>query len=213
MALNGTYNTQDYISYKSFADNVAKQYGIPKDLFSALIADESGWNQSARGGQGEIGLMQVKPSTAISIGNPDIYTAQGNIEAGAKYLRQVYDKNKTEGASDYVNWFNAVKAYKGAKSNLEHVQLVMKDSGMMDTESGMSESDFWSKFFKGGNNKTVEINSDGSTTDITDRAKSQSNGLKNLDKLSSDLKGNLLLLFLFLIAFIIAVTSIQRAAS
>jgi hypothetical protein len=75
----------------------SKETGIPVDLLIAQARQESGFNPNAKGGAGEIGLFQIKPSTASSPGGgvagvdpasitgPD--NVRNNILFGARYLK------------------------------------------------------------------------------------------------------------------------------
>ncbi len=49
-------------------ESAAKRTGIPVDVLIAQGKQESGWNPNAVGSAGEIGVMQVKPSTAANPG-------------------------------------------------------------------------------------------------------------------------------------------------
>jgi hypothetical protein len=68
--------------------------GIPMDLLIAQARQESGFNPNAKGQAGEIGVMQIKPSTAASQGygmqgvDPaSLSDARNNIMFGAQYLK------------------------------------------------------------------------------------------------------------------------------
>ena len=68
----------------------ANKYNLPVDLFAALGSVESDFNNGAVSGVGARGIYQLMPDTAASLGvDPD--TLEGNIEGGAKYLRQMLD--------------------------------------------------------------------------------------------------------------------------
>lgn len=68
--------------------NAAAQYGIDPALLAAVAKQESGLNQSAVSSAGAIGVMQLKPGTAASLGcDPNDMTS--NIDCGAKYLSQL----------------------------------------------------------------------------------------------------------------------------
>lgn len=72
----------------------AKDMGIDPRLAVALAYRESGFNPEAVGGAGEIGLMQVKPSTAEMLGfsADDLKDPAKNIDIGLTYLKQGIDK-------------------------------------------------------------------------------------------------------------------------
>ena len=61
--------------YLPEARAAARRYGVPEDLFLRLIAQESGWNASAKSHKGAIGLAQLMPGTARGLNvNPVSYT-------------------------------------------------------------------------------------------------------------------------------------------
>ncbi len=68
----------------------AKANGVPIKLAHAVITVESRYNPKARGGAGEVGLMQIKPSTARGIGykgsTKALYDPETNLRWGMKYL-------------------------------------------------------------------------------------------------------------------------------
>jgi hypothetical protein len=72
----------------------AKANGIPESLAHAVITVESNYRASARGAAGEIGLMQIKPSTARMMGyrgsTKGLYHPETNIEYGMKYLAMAH---------------------------------------------------------------------------------------------------------------------------
>ena len=69
----------------------ARRYGVESDLVKAIATAESNMNQEARSYVGAIGVMQLMPETAGSLGvNP--YDEKENIEGGAHYIRQMLDK-------------------------------------------------------------------------------------------------------------------------
>jgi soluble lytic murein transglycosylase-like protein len=76
-----------------YADLIAKHAkanGVPVDLARAVIRAESNFRANARGRAGEIGLMQIKPSTARAMGYggsaKGLYNPETNIAYGMKYL-------------------------------------------------------------------------------------------------------------------------------
>ena len=69
----------------------ARRYGVESDLVKAIATAESNMNQEARSYVGAIGVMQLMPETAGSLG-VDPYDEKQNIEGGAHYIRQMLDK-------------------------------------------------------------------------------------------------------------------------
>jgi membrane-bound lytic murein transglycosylase MltF len=82
----------------------ASQYGFDYLMIVAEGYQESLLDQSARNG-GAVGIMQVKPSTAAAapISIPDITTAENNIHAGVKVLRDISDNYFNDPKIDPVN--------------------------------------------------------------------------------------------------------------
>ncbi|NEX63285.1 lytic transglycosylase domain-containing protein [Noviherbaspirillum galbum] len=67
----------------------ASAHGLHAGLLQAIIEVESGFNANARSPKGAIGLMQVMPATAARYGDVDLYSAEQNVDVGARYLRDL----------------------------------------------------------------------------------------------------------------------------
>lgn len=86
-----------YGSYSGNADvdsainEMAEKYNLDPALLAAIAEQESGFNQSAQSEAGAMGIMQLMPGTAEGLG-VDPSDLRGNLEGGAKYLRQMLDK-------------------------------------------------------------------------------------------------------------------------
>ena len=94
----------------NLARNAARQHRIPEDLFLRLVQQESGWNPNARSHKGALGLAQLMPQTARSLG-VDPYDVRQNLEGGARYLRTQYDT--------FGNWRLALAAYNAGPGAVE----------------------------------------------------------------------------------------------
>src|SRR6266542_2107820 len=58
-------------NYRALAVEAARRYGIPPQIFLRQIAQESGFNPSARSPAGALGIAQFMPATARGMGvNP-----------------------------------------------------------------------------------------------------------------------------------------------
>ncbi len=82
----------DVASLRSLADQVAQETGVDASLFAALISAESGWNPSAVSPKGAIGLTQLMPDTAKSLGVANPFDPIENMKGGARYLRRMLDE-------------------------------------------------------------------------------------------------------------------------
>ena len=76
----------------SIFEEAASLYQIPSKLLRAVAKAESGFNPKAVSKAGAVGVMQLMPGTARSLGVSDPYNARQNILGGAKYLKQNLDR-------------------------------------------------------------------------------------------------------------------------
>jgi soluble lytic murein transglycosylase-like protein len=74
-------------------EGAAKEQGVDAKLLRAVIDQESGFHPCAISSKGAQGLMQLMPGTADFLQVADPFDPKQNIEAGAKYLKQLLDKN------------------------------------------------------------------------------------------------------------------------
>jgi soluble lytic murein transglycosylase-like protein len=76
--------------YATLVAHYASTYGVPASLAHAVIGVESNYRPNARGSAGEIGLMQIKPTTARAMGYSGsasgLFDPETNIKYGMKYL-------------------------------------------------------------------------------------------------------------------------------
>jgi soluble lytic murein transglycosylase-like protein len=75
-------------------ETAAKANQIQAPLLHAVIEQESAFHPCAVSSKGAQGLMQLMPDTAGALGVKDTFDPRQNIEAGARYLKQLLDKYK-----------------------------------------------------------------------------------------------------------------------
>jgi soluble lytic murein transglycosylase-like protein len=73
-------------------DAAAATNGIDPALLKGLVSQESGFDPSARSGAGAVGLTQLMPGTAASLGVTNPLDPAQSLQGGAKYLRQQLDR-------------------------------------------------------------------------------------------------------------------------
>ncbi|WP_309085275.1 transglycosylase SLT domain-containing protein [Chelativorans sp.] len=80
--------------FHAIISQCAEHYGVPVSLAHAVVTLESNYRPKARGKAGEIGLMQIKPSTARMMGYSGsaqgLYEPETNIKYGMRYLGQAF---------------------------------------------------------------------------------------------------------------------------
>lgn len=80
--------------YSTIISSYAAAYGVPVALAHAVVGVESSFRANARGAAGEIGLMQIKPTTARMMGYSGsakgLYDPDTNIKYGMKYLAKAH---------------------------------------------------------------------------------------------------------------------------
>lgn len=93
--------------YQAAANAAADTYGVPQQIFSALVSKESAWQPYAYSSKGAIGLAQLMPGTASDLG-VNAWDPVSNLNGGAAYLAQQFTK--------FGNWTQALEAYNAGPS-------------------------------------------------------------------------------------------------
>lgn len=80
--------------FRAMIEREAAGAGLPPEVAEAVMGVESGYNPGAIGGVGEIGLMQVLPSTARMLGFSgtlaELAVPETNIHYGVTYLAKAW---------------------------------------------------------------------------------------------------------------------------
>lgn len=120
--------------HKTYGDTIsktAKKYNLEPELLAGLIWQESRGNPKAKSPCGAYGLTQVMPATAKEL-NADLSTIEGQIEAGAKYLKWLKDNYAKGKIENMVAAYNAGPgrlkndAWKQIKETREYVPRVLR---------------------------------------------------------------------------------------
>jgi soluble lytic murein transglycosylase-like protein len=114
------------LSPAELADRAADKYGLPRWLVRSVMKNESGFQPGAISPKGAIGLMQLMPGTAQTLGANPADPAQ-NADAGARYLRdllQKYDGGLWHALAAYNAGPGAVDKYRGVPPYAETVRYI-----------------------------------------------------------------------------------------
>jgi soluble lytic murein transglycosylase-like protein len=122
--------------------------GLPPEIVRSVAKAESGYHVDAVSPKGAIGLMQLMPGTAAAL-NADPHDPAQNVEAGARYLRDLLLKyeNDPHQVSKALAAYNAgpgaVDKYKGIppyRETIDYVNRVLRNyaSVSVGQASGLS---------------------------------------------------------------------------
>lgn len=70
----------------------AATYRVPSELINAVIRQESAGYPCAQSGKGAMGLMQLMPDTAASLGVTDAFDIGQNVDAGSRFLAELMQR-------------------------------------------------------------------------------------------------------------------------
>jgi soluble lytic murein transglycosylase-like protein len=79
-------------SYEDIIQAAAQENDVSPVLVKAVIQAESRFNAHAVSSHGAVGLMQILPSTARSMGFSSAQAPRENVRAGARYLKVLLDE-------------------------------------------------------------------------------------------------------------------------
>jgi len=105
----------------------AKRHGIDEKLVRAVLQKESGGNPTAVSPKGAMGLMQLMPETAQSLGVDDPFNPEQNVAAGVKFLKtclNLFSQDVTLALAAYNAGPETVKKYGGVPPYAETQQYV-----------------------------------------------------------------------------------------
>ena len=115
-------------------DRVAMRHGLSPDLVRAVVAVESGFDPRAVSPKGARGLMQLMPATARELEVDDVYDPRGNLEGGARYLRdllEAFEGDLRLALAAYNAGKQAVRRHGGIPPYPETQQYVRKVMGLL----------------------------------------------------------------------------------
>lgn len=113
-------------------ERAAQSNNVDPALLSALIQTESDFDPNCRSKAGAMGLAQLMPETAKTLGVGNPFDPQQSLNGGAKYLRQMLDKfgNIESALAAYNAGPGAVLKYGGIPPYTETQNYVRKIMGL-----------------------------------------------------------------------------------
>ena len=129
-------------------DSLIEQYsaknGLDSAFVKAVIKQESGFQPKVTSHCGAMGLMQLMPATASSMGVKDAYDPEQNIAGGTKYLKGLLDRfggDKSLALAAYNAGPNAVAKYNGIppyKETQNYVKNIMSMYQKYNAQNGQN---------------------------------------------------------------------------
>lgn len=118
-------------------DRAAKEQGIETALLDALVQAESNYNPAAVSSKRAVGLTQLMPDTAKSLGVTDPFDPAQNLRGGAKYLSQMikqFEGDLPKAIAAYNAGPGAVTRHGGIPPYRETQNYVNKVMGLYQTK-------------------------------------------------------------------------------
>jgi len=123
-------------SYDALIEQAAARNGVDPGVLHGLIQQESGFDPSAQSSAGAMGLTQLMPGTASSLGVANPLDPAESIEGGARYLAQMLSKfggNTEDALAAYNAGPGAVQQYGGVPPYSETQSYVQKVLGYAES--------------------------------------------------------------------------------
>lgn len=119
------------VGFNSIIEEFALEYKVDSKLVKAVVQNESCFDKMAVSRAGAMGLMQLMPPTAQSLGVEDAFNAKQNLRGGIQYLSELiklYDNNLALALAAYNAGPGTVEKYDGVppyKETQRYVEKVM----------------------------------------------------------------------------------------
>lgn len=117
-------------------DEASTAFGVDKPLIKAVIQQESEYNKLAVSPKGAMGLMQLMPQTAESLGVKNPFDVKENIFGGTRYLKSLMNKynNNLElslaaynAGPEAVAKYGGIPPYEETQNYVKNVQRIYKE--------------------------------------------------------------------------------------
>ncbi len=114
--------TPKILKYRPIIKEHAIKYQLDWRLVTALIVQESGFNEYAVSSAGAKGLMQLMPETAKELGVNDPFEAETSIAGATRYLRSLYDLYPESSHPNRIRI--ALASYNGGRGHIKDAQKI-----------------------------------------------------------------------------------------
>lgn len=122
--------------YSTTIATAARRHDIDPLLLTALIYHESGFEFDAVSRTGVRGIMQITLATAENLGLDDPFDPEQSILAGARYLRQIWERlerPENPSISEWDRWFLALSAYNQGLGHTWDAMELAQNLGLDET--------------------------------------------------------------------------------
>ena len=124
----------DRISMLASNAEVFKKYGEAYDFdwlqLAAQAYQESRLDNDTVSHAGAVGVMQVLPSTARAMGVEDFRSLEGNVRAGARYMRQLADEFDDDRIDPMNQWLLALASYNAGDTRIRKLRRRAAANGL-----------------------------------------------------------------------------------
>lgn len=103
-------------NYRAYLSGVERRFGLPSGVLYSLAQAESNFNPTARSSAGALGMFQLMPATARSVGVRDPFNWQQSAVGAGRYLQQQlrsFGGNLSYALAAYNAGPGAVRKYNG----------------------------------------------------------------------------------------------------
>lgn len=144
MVLDAAYQEQavdtedtSYNDLEIIFEQAAKTYQISSDLLKAVAKAESDFDSNCVSSSGAMGIMQLMPETAKSLGVTDAFDPEQNIMGGAKYLAEnlkIYNGDVSLALAAYnagrgnVSKYGGIPPFKETQNYVKKVLAYMEEA-------------------------------------------------------------------------------------